>query len=264
MFFSTAGGGAPRLVGYQQPASSKRSFPPSFEQPPPHLTVFADTKTSEQPSMPPHIDVTNAPKLTQRGKHAALEMERQIEDICCSLPRLVLPRGPLLPYNFTSTLVDLAEWLAPILGSLEPEHHAEFWKLFDGISSIWDVLPHIVNGEEGSGKEKSQMLAKAINSRLDGYQAGGTVGKVVLQGSRYQTPWSKNLAHEYHQELFDTLLARVSNPQWRLRDLETQRRKRVREHLEIIQMWRHFAELGDEPCTPADISCLNGSCTCIS
>ncbi|RXW16673.1 hypothetical protein EST38_g9187 [Candolleomyces aberdarensis] len=210
------------------------------------------------------IDVTTAPKITQKGKAAALEIEQQIEVICRSLPRLVLPQGPLPPYDFTSTLVDMAEWLAPILGSLAPEHHAEFWKLFDGVSSMWDGLPHIVDGRERSGRERGQMLVNLINSRHDGYQAKGTAGKVVLQGGRYRMPWSKNLDHEYHQELLESLLTKVSDPQWRAGDLERQRRKRVREHLEIIQMWRHFAELGDEPCTPAAISCLNGSCTCIS
>ncbi|KAJ2935625.1 hypothetical protein H1R20_g1469, partial [Candolleomyces eurysporus] len=92
---------------------------------------------------------------------------------------------------------------------------------------MWDGLPHVVDGQHCSGNERGQMLVNIINSCHDGYQAKGTAGKVVLQGGRYQMPWSKNLDYEYHQELLESILTKVSDPQWRVRDLEMQRQKRV-------------------------------------
>lgn len=124
---------------------------------PPHSTVFADTKASEQPNIL-HMDLNTAPRITEKGRAAALQMEQQIDNICCSLPPIVVRDiASLPPYDFTPTLVKLAKRLAPILAGLPLESHTEFWILFDRILGIWEGLPHIVNGQQCSGQERREV-----------------------------------------------------------------------------------------------------------
>jgi hypothetical protein len=51
------------------------------------------------------MDLTTAPKLTEKGRATALQMEEQIDKICHRLPPIVVPDvSALLPYDFTPTL----------------------------------------------------------------------------------------------------------------------------------------------------------------
>ncbi|KAJ2915398.1 hypothetical protein MD484_g5044, partial [Candolleomyces efflorescens] len=213
------------------------------------------------------MDLATAPKLTEKGRGAARQIEEQTDDICLRLPRIVVRDvSTLPPYDFTPTLNSLAEWLAPVLGSLAPEQHEQFWGLFDNLLAVWEHIPHVIGGQRYPGDARREMLVKTINSRLGTYQAQGIVGKVVLPSGRYLKPWTRNLDLESYKKQFEYLMSQVSDKEWRQRDLQMQRRNRVRGHLKVIQMWRHFDELGDEPDMPnaSAITCLNGSCTCIS